>query len=76
MTIFLDYVRPNCVYSIPQNDIITDLRSGFQNGEVSFEVNGELFQDLLDFVNSGLTVFYQLFMKSEKFLELKEEVRR
>lgn len=43
VTIFLDYVKPDCVYSIPQNEIIVDLRTGFKNGDVTFEVNGELF---------------------------------
>ena len=75
-TIFNDYVVPNCVYDIPQNEIIRDLRSGFVNGEITFDVNADLFLDMQDFANSGLTVFYQLFMKSEKFTELKEEVHR
>ena len=67
---------PGCDYWIPENDIIQDLRNGFSDGKIKFELNGELFQDLLDFATSGLTVFYQVFMKSEKFAELKEEVRR
>lgn len=67
---------PGCVYSIPHNDIFRDLRTGFVDGNVTFELNAELFQDLLDFADTGLQVFYSLFMKSEKFTELKEEVRR
>jgi hypothetical protein len=75
-TIFTDYVVPDCVYDIPQNEIIRDLRNGFTNGEITFDVNADLFMDLQEYANSGLTVFYQLFMKSEKFTELKDEVHR
>lgn len=53
-TIFVDYVMPKCVYSIPQNDIIKDLRTGFVNNTVTFRLDAELFQDLLDFTDTGL----------------------
>lgn len=49
---------PGSVYLIPENDIIQDLRNGFVDGKIKFDMNGELFEDLLEFTTSGLTVFY------------------
>jgi hypothetical protein len=56
--IYDDYVLPGSVYLIPENDIIQDLRNGFVDGKIKFDMNGELFEDLLEFTTSGLTVFY------------------
>jgi len=56
--IYDDYVFPGSVYLIPENDIIQDLRNGFVDGKIKFDMNGELFEDLLEFTTSGLTVFY------------------
>jgi len=62
---------------MPENDIIRDLRKGFTRDQhIKFELNSELFEDLLEFATAGLEVYYQLFCKSEMFTELKEEVHR
>ena len=45
--IFKDYIMGGTIFSLPENDIVLDLRSGMsKKGELCFELNEALFNDL------------------------------
>ena len=76
--IYQDYIIENNTYEMESNDIIMDLRYGYdlQTGQINYTLDGELFQPLFDFCIGALEVFYAVFKKSDRYEHLKDEVER
>ena len=78
MVIYKDYVVQDNTYEMEPNEIIDDLRAGYdeRKKEISYPIDGELFQALYDFCIGALEVYYAVFKKSDRFEELRDEVER
>jgi len=78
MTVYKDYIIKGNTYEMDSNEIIDDLREGY-NGktkEIEYDIDEVLFTDLFDFCIGGLEVYYEIFKKSDRFTELRNEVDR
>jgi len=71
---------PGGEFEIPQNQIITDLRTkyDFERKEIkrTTRCDEQLFEALFGFSVGGLNTYYDLFRHSPKFAEMKAEVER
>ena len=78
MTIYTDYIIEDNTYELPDNDIILDLRDGYnkKTGQIEYTLEDDLFCDLNEFCIGGLEVYYEIFKKSDRFSDLRNEVDR
>ena len=46
---------------MPANEIVIDLRKGYVNNEITFEITPDLFDDLFKFSVGGLEHYFEMF---------------
>lgn len=78
LIVFQDYIVEDNTYEMEPNEIILDLRQGYnaRKGTIEYDLDSELFQALYDFCIGALEVYYAVFKKSDRFEELRDEVDR
>ena len=76
--VYADYLVEGNTYEMEPNEIIHELRRGYnaRSGQIEFNLDSELFQALYDFCIGALEVYYAVFKKSDRFEELRDEVDR
>ena len=78
LIVYQDYLIGGNTYEMEPNEIIYELRRGYnvRTGMIEFNLDSELFQALYDFCIGALEVYYAVFKKSDRFEELRDEVDR